>query len=57
MMGGVRATYICYNCDHEYVKFNTKEGVIAKCPQCKTPNGPGYEVRTKNEFSSSKLEA
>lgn len=49
-MSGVRATYICWNCDQEYTKFNTKEGVIAKCPQCKTPNGPGYEVITYSIF-------
>lgn len=38
-----------------------KEGVIAKCPQCKTKNAPGYEVnetfvrllnRKKSESSS-----
>lgn len=40
----VRATYICINCDTEYVQFNIKEGQPAKCPQCNTTNYPGYEV-------------
>lgn len=44
MEDNVRATYICYKCDNEYVQFNMKEGEPAKCPQCKTTNYPGYEV-------------
>lgn len=44
MEDNVRATYICYNCDHQYVKFNMYEGEPAECPECKTLNYPGYEV-------------
>lgn len=43
-MEGVRATYICSKCDHEYLSFNTRKDVFKKCPQCKTTNAPGYEV-------------
>lgn len=51
-MSGVRATYICWNCNHEYLKFNTRAGVIVKCPRCRTENAPGYEVTNKLSFSS-----
>lgn len=44
MEDNVRATYICWKCNNEYVEFNIKEGEPAKCPQCKTINYPGYEV-------------
>lgn len=40
----VRAHYHCYNCDEDYCEFNTYEGELADCPNCKTPNYPGYEV-------------
>lgn len=44
MEDNVRATYICWKCDEEYVEFNFREGEAKKCPQCKTLNYPGFEV-------------
>lgn len=54
MEDNVRAHYICWRCDHQYVEFNIQEGEPAKCPQCKTLNYPGYEVRNFSFYIISK---